>query len=144
ELRVEGDQFPQELMPVTHLEGLHMEVADILQVMPKSTQKDYENMISRLDKVPVVEEQTEILMREGLKRHVTPVKMFMSRVPSQFDRVLTAKVEDSPIFEPFKNIRANISTEQKTQLQAQAKKVIQDKVYPALQKLKGFIVTEYI
>jgi uncharacterized protein (DUF885 family) len=144
ERQIEGQRFPDEFFVLDHLGGLHMEVADMMRDMPSSSVKEYEDMLSRLDKVPVIEAQTEILLREGLKRKITPVKMFLERVPSQFDRVLTAKVEDSPLFEKFKVIKADIPTETKLAITARAKQIIETKVYPALKALKKFVVEEYI
>ena len=75
--------------------------------------------------VPLLESQEEEVLREGLKRKVTPVKMFLERVPAQFDKILTAKIEDSPLFEKFKDISSNFSDETKKSLQARAKKIIE-------------------
>ncbi len=144
EMGIEGDKFDGQYLVLDHLSGLHMDVADTLTAMPTANKKDYENMISRLNGVPKREEQEETLLREGLKRKVTAVKMFLLRVPAQFDRVLTAKIEDSPIYKPFADIGTNISPEDKAELQSRAKEAIETKVYPALKKLKGFLVTQYI
>lgn len=144
EMGIEGGKFESEYLALDHLGGLHMEVADMLTAMPKANKADYENMIARLNKVPLLEEQIEILLREGLKRKVTPVKMFLARVPSQFERVLTAKIEDSPIYKPFAEIGVNIADADKVELQKRAKEAIEEKVYPALKKLKTFVVNDYI
>ena len=144
ESRVEGDQFPRELLVMNQLDGLQLEVPATLETMPAANKKDYENMIARLEKVPTLAAQTEALMREGLKQHVTTVKMFMSRVPNQFDRVLTPKIEESPLFGPFKEINMNVNEADRISLRAKALDVIKNKTYPALQKLKGFVVTDYI
>ncbi len=144
EMGIEGAKFEGDYLVLDHLNGLHMGIADMLTAMPTANKLDYENMISRLNKVPLLEEQTEILMREGLKRKVTPVKMFLARVPSQFDRVLTAKIEDSPIFKPFAEMGVNITPEDKADLQKRAKEAIETNVYPALKKLKTFVVNDYI
>ncbi|WP_413290994.1 DUF885 domain-containing protein [Bdellovibrio sp. HCB337] len=144
EMAIEGRKFPEEVLVLDHLGGLHTSVTDMMEAMPTATKKDYEDRIARLDKVPELEEQIETLLKEGLKIKVTPVKMFLTRVPAQFDRVLTEKVEDSPLFEPFTDIRADITVEQKLELKKKALEVIQAKAYPALKKLKAFVVTQYI
>ncbi len=144
ELSIEGDKFGDDYLVLDHLDGLHMEVADLLQAMPAVTKADYENMISRLEKVPAVEEQQEILLREGLKKKITAVKMFLTRVPAQFDKVLTDKAEDSPLYAQFKDINSNLSPEETAQLRSRAKTAIETKVFPALRKLKTFVVNEYI
>jgi uncharacterized protein (DUF885 family) len=140
---IEEQAFDGDYLILDHLDGLHMSIADLLSAMPTANKKDYENMLARLNGVPLVEEQTEALLREGLKHKVTPVKMFLARVPAQFDRVLTAKVEDSPIYQPFREINTNISATDRADLQKRALDVIENKVYPALKKLKTFVINEY-
>jgi uncharacterized protein (DUF885 family) len=143
EVSIEETKFDGDYLVLDQLSGLHMDIPDLLAAMPTANAQDYENMIARLNGVPQVEEQTEILLREGLKRKVTPVKMFLTRVPAQFDKVLTPTIEDSPIYQPFKDINPTLSAEQRTSLRTRAKEAIQNKVYPALQKLKTFVVKEY-
>lgn len=144
ELGIEGRKFPDEFLVMDHMGGLQTSVADMMDSMPTATKKDYEDRIARLEKVPQLEAQIETLLKEGLKIKVTPVKLFLGRVPAQFDRVLTAKIEDSPLYEPFMDIRADITVEQKLALKKKALEVIQNKTYPALKKLKDFVVNEYI
>lgn len=144
ELGLEGRKFPEEYLVLDHLGGLQTSVADMMDAMPTASKKDYENMIARLEKIPEVEAQIETLLKEGLRRKVTPVKMFLSRVPTQFDRVLTEKTEESPLYNSFRDIKADIPVEEKLALQKKALEVIQNKTYPALKKLKEFVVTQYI
>lgn len=141
---IEGQKFEGDYLVMSQLEGVHTDVPDTLMSMPTLTKKDYEDMISRLEKVPSLVQQNEVLMKEGLKRHVTTVKMFLEKVPAQFDRLLTPKIEDSPLYKPFAEIKTNISAADKAELQARAKDVIEHKVYPAMQELKEFVVKTYI
>ncbi|MES3036544.1 MAG: DUF885 domain-containing protein [Bdellovibrionota bacterium] len=152
ERSVEGQKFPSEYLVLNHLNGLHIDLPDLVFAAPNATKKDYKDIISRLGSVPAQAEQIEKLMREGLAKNITPVKMFMEKVPAQFDAILTPKIEDSPLYMPFKEIPRSVITatnaigmsEEKQALQAEAKNVLETKTYPALKKLKQFIVTEYI
>lgn len=144
DLTIEGNQFDADYLPITHMTGLHMDLADMLITMPTQNLKDYEDRLSRLRKVPELAAQTEALMREGLRRKATMVKKFMERVPAQFDQILTAKEIESPLYSTFKNISAGLTEAQKNHLREEAQKVIAKDVYPALKKLKDFIVKEYI
>ena len=144
ELRHEGDKFDGDYLAIDHLSGLQVSLPDMLISMPSANKKDYENMLARLDKVPVLEAQTQDLLQEGLKRKVTAVKMLLAKVPGQFDNVLTEKIEDSPLYKPFADIGPALTAQDKAELQARARTVIKDKVYPALQKLRAFVVTQYI
>jgi len=144
QLEVEGLPFPAEFLALSHLSGVQMGVADMLSSMPAANKKDVENMLGRLEKVPMMVQQTEVLLREGLKRKITPVKMFLGKVPAQFEKVLTAKVEDSPLYRPFSELRGSFSEEEKVALQKRARELIQNTVNPSMAKLRDFVVKEYI
>lgn len=144
EIGLESEKFDGEYLALNHLNGIQHELPDLLASMPAASKLDYENMIARLDKVPELAGQTEDLLREGLKRKATAVKMFLQRVPAQFDKILTAKVEDSPLYKPFLEMGMTLSAAEKAELQSRARQVIQSKTYPSLKKLKEFLVKEYI
>src|SRR5690606_12519925 len=98
----------------------------------------------RLEKIPVLLKQRRALLAEGLQKKVTPVKMLLQKVPAQFDKLLTAKVEESPLYLPFAEIKGEVPAGEKARLQEKAKKVIAETVYPAFKELKEFVVKEYI
>ena len=66
--------------------------------------------------------------------------MFLSRVPgSRFDKVLTPKIDDSPLYKPFLEIKANIGFRGENQPAShRARQAIRNnKAFPALQQLKN-------
>ncbi|MGZ3723153.1 MAG: DUF885 domain-containing protein [Bdellovibrionales bacterium] len=142
-ISIEGDSFGAEFMPVTHMGGIQTDSIDLFSSMPVATKKDFKDIIARLDKLPTVVEQQAALMREGLKRKVTPTKLFLPKIGDEIDALTTAKIEDSPLYKPFTDMGA-ISKEDQAVLQAEAKQVIEQKVYPAFKKFKEFVMTEYI
>ncbi len=143
-MHIEANQFDGDYLVLNHLTGLQIDLPDMLDSMPAANKKDYENMLARLDKVPQMEQQIQALLQEGLKRKVTAVKMFLQKVPAQFDKVLTAQVTASPLYKPFADMDPRLSSKDQAELQTRANKTLQAKVYPALQKLKDFLVTTYI
>jgi uncharacterized protein (DUF885 family) len=145
-LQLMNDEIPfdSEYLVMSQLGGLHSDLPDTIASMPSNSKKDVENMIARLEKVPTLVKENEYWMREGLKKKVTPVKMFMERVPVQFDKVLTAKVEDGPFYKPFAELHGNMKPEEIAALQKRAVEVIGGTVYPALKDLREFLVKEYI
>jgi len=144
ELDIEGDQFPGDFLAISHLGGAHSSVADTFGQMPATKWKDVNNMLARLEKAPQMIAQNETLLREGMKRKVMPVKMFLKKLPAQFDRIVTAKVEDSPIYKAFAELKGELTPEQIAQAQARAKELITTKVNPALVNFRAFLEKEYI
>lgn len=144
ELGIEGDKFPDDFMPINQRDGVQLDALQMLTAMPTATVKDYENMIARLDKLPVVIDQNIALMREGLKKKVTPVKQFMEKVIPQIDQITVAEIEKSPFYGQFREMNVAIPAAEQARLREQAKKTIAEKVYPGFAKLKDFMVKEYI
>ncbi len=140
---IEADQFADVFIPVNQMSGIQTDAADLLSAMPAANKADFENMITRLEKLPVLIQQNEMLMREGIKRGVSTNKMFMPRVSAQIDSLTTEKVQESPLYKPFQDMGTEIPADVKTALQARAQEVIQLKVYPAFKQLKKYIDTEY-
>jgi uncharacterized protein (DUF885 family) len=144
QLAIDEMPFGGEYLVISQLGGPHTDLPDTLSSMPSSSMKDMENILARMDKIPVVIQQTLYWMREGVKNKITPVKMFMEKVPAQFDKVLTEKIEDSPFYKPFADLKAGLNAEESADLQRRAKDVIAAKVNPALRQMRDYLVTEYI
>lgn len=141
---IEGFEFPSELMPIHQMNGIQQELADLLMAAPFQSVKDYEDRLSRLEKVPSLVGQLTILMNEGLKQKVTPPKIVLATLPSQFDAILVEDLSKNPLMASFKEIKLDIADEKKTELQNRAQKLLKDKVLPSLKYLRDFVVNEYI
>ncbi|MGE0527873.1 MAG: DUF885 family protein [Bdellovibrionales bacterium] len=144
DLQIENQKFDEEYLILNHLEGLHLGLPDLVNSMPTSTKADYMNILTRLETFPEIERQTEYWLREGVKRKVTPVKMFLANVPAQFDTILTENVEKSPLYKPFVDMRAPLSDTEKNELRQRAQDLIRTTVYPALKRLRAYLESEYI
>lgn len=144
DLSIEGQKFDEHYLILNHMDGLHIELADILSSMPRSTVEDYDAIFRRMERLPAHENEMEVLLREGLRRQVTPVKMFLQKIPAQFDKILTPQIEKSPLFEAFQEINSQIPEAQQKQIREKAQIAMKAHVYPALQKLKDFLTKEYI
>lgn len=142
---VASQKFPSEYLIMDQMNGIHGQLSDLLTIAPKRTAKDYDDMLARLRTAPTTIAQTLELLKQGLSKKVTPPKVTLLGLPSQFDKLLTEKVTDSPIYEPFKTIRPEVlSAEQAVRLQTEAAALILEKVYPSLKTLRDFLVSTYI
>lgn len=141
---IEAESFDGKYMPIDHLFGAHVEVIDTLTEMPTAKVQDFENILRRMDKLPAYEGQIIALMREGLKRKVTPVKAFLGKVVGQISDMMPAEVEAGPLYKPFKEMPTSISAAERARLQIKAKEIIEGKVYPALRHLSDFLKNDYI
>src|SRR6266566_9598620 len=59
-------RFPGELMPLTQLDGVQQDVPSTIAKMPAGTVGEYEDILARLRAVPVLVNQTIVLLERGL------------------------------------------------------------------------------
>lgn len=144
ERSIEGHAFPGEYMPVNQLGGVHQRLPRILKVMPKRNASDYEDILMRMNGIPVLVENTIALMRQGLEAGVTPPRVTLRDIPEQIKNILTDDPTESPIYEPFRTMPEGMSEKQAMLLQERAVRMYRERVAPALWSLHDFMVNTYI
>jgi uncharacterized protein (DUF885 family) len=140
----ESYKYGDRYLVLNHMNGVHIDVPDILFSMPKKSKSDFEDMLKRLDSVPVLVGQVQSRLEQGSKLKITPVQLFLQKVPAQFKNVLTDDLEKSPLYEPFVKLPDSWTLEEKENFRKRAKVVIKEKAYPAFQKLLDYLTKTYI
>ncbi len=143
-LDIEREKFPTRFFVIDQMEGIHFGVLDLLEAAPKDKPSDYEDRIKRLRVLPDVVNQTIEIMKEGVKKKITPVKFLTEKIPQQIDEIVSAEVVNSPIYKIFLEIPNNWEGNFREQMLGDARKVIESSVYPALKNLREYLVKEYI
>lgn len=131
-------------MPINQLEGIVQDIPHILTLMPTATREDYENILSRLQGVRPLVDQTIALMEQGLAAGLTPPKITMRDVPAQVEAQLVGDPLKSPMLEPFTKWPASIPDKDRADLAARATAAYRGGVVPALTTLRDFFVSRYI
>ncbi len=97
ELSVEGQRFPDECLPLTQMNGVHQDVADMIQISPRRTARDFDMLTRRLCAVPPLVEQTIAQLRKGLEIGMTPPRVVMEKVPEMIGNQIVGDAARSPI-----------------------------------------------
>ncbi|MBT7950452.1 MAG: DUF885 domain-containing protein, partial [Gammaproteobacteria bacterium] len=142
--KVAGFSFPEEYILIYQLGGVQQDVAQALEIMPKNKPGDFKDRLVRLGKVDDLIDQTIVVLREGLKKGVTPPSITLRDVPDQIRNVIPAKVEDSPLLSSFNGYPASVSKDEQEKINSRAVKIVRDELYPAYTRLLEFIEKEYI
>jgi uncharacterized protein (DUF885 family) len=100
-ITLEGARFKPWEMPVTQQDGVHIDVPQLANILSFETVKDYEDYISRLNKLPVLFDQTIVQMRKGMAENLVPPRIVLEEVVKQSDNLATTPAEKSPIAQPF-------------------------------------------
>ncbi|WP_444896060.1 DUF885 domain-containing protein [Microbulbifer sp. SSSA005] len=141
---VKGFQFPEHLQPITHMSGIQRNVPAVINSMPKRTAADYETIISRLERLPILIEQTQGLMRRGLRKGVTPPQITLRDLPRQIRALVPAAPEHSPLLTAFNQMPEAIPATKRKSLQQRAYAIYSKQLVPAWQGMAEFVERKYI
>jgi uncharacterized protein (DUF885 family) len=143
-LALEGARFPEEYLQLTQLNGVHQDVAALVELMPRFTSNDYENIVARLKGVSLLVDQTLALLKAGVARGITPSKITLRDVPQQLKNQLTADAAQCAFMRPFDQMPDAIPTTEQARLRREARSAIEEEVFPAFRRLHEFLVVEYL
>jgi uncharacterized protein (DUF885 family) len=140
----EESQFKPWEMPVNQFNGLHLSLPQLVPRLSFTTEKDYDDYIARLKKVPTAFQQVTDNMLTGMNDQRVPPKYLLEKVLVQVNALLAQKPEDSPFARPLKKFPASVSAADQTQIHDEILAAITKQVYPAYQRFAKFLSAEYI
>jgi uncharacterized protein (DUF885 family) len=145
EERLDWRRFPWELMPVSQLGGIQQSVPQMLgEQMPTTTEADYEAILSRLRGVPTLVDQTIALMKEGLRRGITPPKITLRNLPAQAGAIAGDDPAKNPLLAAFSRMPATIPAGRRDAMKADAAAVLSARAAPAFRRFRDFLANEYV
>jgi uncharacterized protein (DUF885 family) len=142
--RLAGYAFPDHLMPVTQLDGVHRDVPELFGQVPTATVPDYENILARLKGIPRLVNQNLKLMEQGRASGLTPPKVTLRDLPGQLEGLIRAGPEASPFLVPFRKFPAAIPEAEQKRLRDAAVRALESEVVPAYRTLHDYLVKTYI
>jgi uncharacterized protein (DUF885 family) len=145
DLKMELDEARFKLweMPVDQQSGPHIELPQLINILPFDTLKDYEDYIARLKLYPRLFDQTIVQMRKGMADGLMPPRMLLEKVVTQSNAVGTVEPDKSPYIHPFDKFPDSIPEADRKRLRETAIAVVRDSINPAYAKLAAFVRDEY-
>jgi uncharacterized protein (DUF885 family) len=140
---LEGARFKPWEMPVDQQNGIHIDLPQLVNVLPFDTVKDYEDYITRLKLFPRLFDQTTTQMRKGMAQGLMPPRMLLEKVATQSNTISTTAPEQSPFLQPFNKFPDSISEAERKPLREAAIAAIRDSLNPAYAKFTAFVRDEY-
>jgi len=137
-------RFPGELMPLTQLDGVQQDVPSTIAKMPAGTVSEYEDILARLRAVPVLVNQTIVLLQRGLTAGITPPRITLRDVPSQAQDLVVEDPLTSPLLTAFTHFPAGVPPADQQRLRTAAVAMYRDSVAPAFRKLSAFLRDRYV
>ena len=142
-MQLEGARFTPWRMPVSQMDGIHIQLPELVSFMSFDTAKDYSDYISRLTQMSRVIDQTIAVMRLGMKDGLMPPRFLLAKVAEQADAIAVQAPEKSPFAPPFLTFPANVSEEDRERLRTQGMSVIRESVLPSYVRFAQFVRDEY-
>jgi uncharacterized protein (DUF885 family) len=140
---VTRQKYREHLVPIGMSGGVQT-LDGMAEVLTFANEKDYKDWLARLAGVPVLVDQTIVLMEEGIKAGIMPPSVLMTRVSKQIASQSVADPVASAFYKPFVNMPAAMSEQQKAALRSEAAQIIREKVVPAYARLGKFFDTNYL
>ena len=140
----EASQFKPWEMPVNQFNGLQLSLPQLVRRLSFTSEKDYDDYIARLNRIPTAFHQITDNMLTGVQDERVPPKYLLEKVLVQVNAILAQKPEDSPFAQPLKKFPASLSAADQAQIHDAVLTAITKQVYPAYQRFAKFLQGVYI
>jgi uncharacterized protein (DUF885 family) len=140
---LESISLKLHLMPEDQFNGLHLQLAQLVSLVPFDTEKHFEDYITRLHQVPRVMDQVIETLEQGKRDNLMPPKFLLEKVVSQVRSIAEPTGEASVFGMPAKKFPAAVPPSDQERLRADLLKAVDTEVRPAYTKLANFIANDY-
>ncbi|MEZ2346761.1 DUF885 family protein [Terriglobus sp. RCC_193] len=140
----EGARFKPWETPVNQFGGPQLTFLQIINMMPFTTVKDYDDYIARLNAIPGVFMQVQQSMDAGVQDSRTVPQMLMEKAQAQIQKIAAAKPEESPFAGPLAKLPASISAAEQKRIRKDAIDAITQKVLPSYDRFGRYLKAQYI
>lgn len=98
---IESQRFPIELIPIGASGGPHSSPAQSLELMPAQKPEHFQDMLSRLEGIPILLERSTLLMKEGLSSGITQPAIILRNSKEQINAQIVEEPSESPMLQPL-------------------------------------------
>ncbi len=144
ELEKAGEKFPSELMPVEQMGGYHQQIMQVARATFFQKEKDVNDFLTRLERIPDLVDQLIALMDKGLRDGVTPPRNTLTGVPEQIANIIGDGGKNSPLLTNLNEYFLTRGAAQRPVAEKKALRTMSEKVTPSLRKLKSYLEDTYI
>jgi uncharacterized protein (DUF885 family) len=140
----ESFAFPSEYLMINQLDGIHLQIPELIKMMPTNTLSDYDDILARLSGIPSLLDQVILLLENGIKENITPPQVTFPPVLDQILSQITKNSTSSVYFYPFSKFPPSIVSKDQEEITQRAKQVIERQVFPSLKKLHTYLANVYL
>jgi uncharacterized protein (DUF885 family) len=141
------EKIPEHLLPINQMDSIPLTLANYANgeaAQRLTTVKEYKAYLNRLNQLPAWTDQAIVNMREGMKRGIVLQKAAAVSMLPQFQKLVSARPEESIFYGAIKKMPATFSAKDKAALTNSYRATISGKLTPALARLSTFLEQEYL
>ena len=128
---------------VSQQSGLHTDVFSTIDQMPARTLRDYENIVARLNAVPVFIDQYIALLREQIAARRTQPQVVVDLVLEQVAAQRRMTAAETPLLAAFQQFPGEIRSADQKRLLSAATTAYEQKFVPSWTRLETFLRGTY-
>jgi uncharacterized protein (DUF885 family) len=113
------------------------------QLTPFRSAADYRDYVKRIRATPKHVDESIERLRPGLASGWITPRPVLDRIVAAIDAHMVDKVEDSPLYGPFRRPAEGATEAELAAIAADARKAISEDYQPALRRFKAFVEREY-
>lgn len=143
DMQVKGFQFPNEYLVFDKLSNWITGLPETLRRTPSQSKDDMHNILIRMERVPLVIEQIQNVLKAGLEKGITPAQVTLQPVLKQLE-VVIRKGEQNPFMQVFMDIPEASRPDFYTEYKRRAQIIVDQFIVPKAKDFKRFFVSEYL
>lgn len=135
--------YPYNPQPITQLDGIHIGFPQLVAQTPFNNARDYRNYLARLRALPRQVDGIIEQLRHGMKTGWVAPAVTMRVIPDQL-KEFVAKLDQSPLAQPFSDMPASISKAERKRFARDGMAILKHQVAPEFRKLESFMREQYV
>ena len=143
EREADTEDFDLYLGRMFQMFGAHVVIIGTIDLMPRNTVRDYENILARLNAVPAYVDQHVALLSEAISRGLVQPDVVVDRVAAQLRAQASQDANGTDLLAAFRKWPAGIPVAERDRLSAQAVIAYTEAFLPAWRRFSGFVEKTY-
>jgi uncharacterized protein (DUF885 family) len=141
--RLEFVELKAYEMPIDQFNGLHLQLAQFVAIIPFNSTKNYEDYLTRLHGLPKVFADITGVLQQGEKDNLMPPRFLLEKTVGQCKSIAEPAGEANVFGRPVAKFPDAVPAADRQRLHDAIIAAVDNDVRPAYIKLANFIATEY-
>ncbi len=141
--QIEGIDLKTFEMPIDQFNGVHLQAAQFVVLIPFDSTRHYEDYLSRLHKLPALFDQIIEVLKQGEKDGLMPPRFLLEKTVGQCKSIGEPAGEANVFAHPVTEFPAAVPEADRKRLHDAIVSAVDTEVRPAYMKLANFLATEY-